>query len=151
MHDLRRTDATCELCDPAEYSDSSLLILQAGSDAPVQIWSMPELGLAIVSACLPTMRPLFVQLFGKPESEPECAMPEMRQQELDPDPNLQPFRSMSMRSLQLAHLGVLEDFDIDPATQVETGHKMMHVERDNYDVKDEMGIVNAPANLHLAS
>ena len=30
-----------------------------GSDTPTVIWTMVELGIAIVSACLPTLRPLF--------------------------------------------------------------------------------------------
>lgn len=46
---------------------------------------MPELGLAIMSACLLVVRPLFVQMFGKLSSDPEIPLLKMQQQDSSQD------------------------------------------------------------------
>ena len=53
------------------------LVDQTWSDIDAFIWSVAELSLAIVSACLPTFRPLFLHVFyGGYTATPKCQIPE---------------------------------------------------------------------------
>lgn len=55
------------------------LVDQTWSDVDGFIWSVAELNLAIVSACLPTLRPLFLHVFhGGYAASPDCQTPECR-------------------------------------------------------------------------
>lgn len=84
-------------------------------DIPLGVWTMAELGIGVVSACLPTMRPLFVKimsLFGSSSNESD-------QQEAglsnpsDPSLNttLQPKPSNPALSETFRHIGILGDLE----------------------------------------
>ena len=53
------------------------LVDQTWSDIDGFIWSLVELSLGIVSACLPTLRPLFIYVFhGGYPAAPKCQNPD---------------------------------------------------------------------------
>lgn len=95
------------------------------SDDPVIWWTMIELSTAIISACLPTMRPILSRLgivrvipvrwvskltsisSGGDTIRAECAA-----ERPDPSPHLQRVRSIPSQSAAFAHLGVLGNLDL---------------------------------------
>ena len=98
------------------------------SDDPVIWWTMIELSTAIISACLPTMRPILSYL-GLVNSIParwiskltsissggEQAGPELGTGTSGSNLDLQPSRSIPSQSAAFAHLGVLGTLDLEKA------------------------------------
>ena len=100
------------------------------SDDPVMWWTIIELSTAIISACLPTMRPILSQLglvrpisarwiskltsisSGGPEADPQTN-PGLS----DPSLLLQPIKSKPSQSAAFAHLGVLGNLDLEGGEQ----------------------------------
>ena len=96
------------------------------SDDPVMWWTIIELSTAIISACLPTMRPILMYLglvrpiparwiskltsisSGRPEVEVEQS-PNIS----DPNMGPQPARPRPSQSAEFAHLGVLGNLDLE--------------------------------------
>lgn len=81
-----------------------------GDEDGVYVWTQVELGVGVVSVCLPTMRPLLTHLpriFGFASSSPSDQSGGERK-ESDPSlNNLQPSNSNPSQSAKFAHLGVL--------------------------------------------
>ncbi len=76
---------------------------------------MAELGIGVVSACLPTMRPLFIKamsLFGSSSNESDQQEAEISNPS-DPslNPTLQPYPSNPALSKAFRHIGILGDFE----------------------------------------
>lgn len=86
-----------------------------GDDLPLGVWTMAELGIGVVSACLPTMRPVFLKVF----SMFGCSSDEPAQQEAEDsnpsDPslnfNVQPRPLSPALSKAFSHIGVLGDLE----------------------------------------
>ncbi|KAK0510708.1 hypothetical protein JMJ35_007140 [Cladonia borealis] len=84
-------------------------------DIPLGVWTMAELGIGVVSACLPTMRPLFVKamsLFRSSSSESDQQEAEFSNPS-DPslNPPLQPQPSNPALSESFRHIGILGDLE----------------------------------------
>ena len=100
------------------------------SDDPVIWWTAIELSTAIISACLPTMRPILSRL-GLVQTMParwiskltsvssggEEAEVERARELSDPDLGIQQVPSIPSRSAAFAHLGVLGRLDLEKANQ----------------------------------
>ncbi len=93
------------------------------ADAQTDEWTLVELGMAIVSACLPTYRPLFSKVFRKfgsasEEGEQKITM----HQASDPSLSLQQTRSSPSQPVNFTHFGVLGDAnDLEWGTKREGG------------------------------
>ena len=84
-------------------------------DIPLGVWTMAELGIGVVSACLPTMRPLFVKamsLVGSSSNESDQQEAEISNPS-DPSLNhtLQPHPSNPALSKAFRHIGLLGDLE----------------------------------------
>ena len=75
----------------------------------INTWTMVELGIAIVSACLPTLRPLFSRTLKKLGSNSEQGGATTAMQQSSPSLSLHQSSSNPAQSSKFAHLGVLGD------------------------------------------
>ena len=89
-----------------------------GDDVTLGVWTMAELGIGTVSACLPTMRPVFLKAFttfggsSSNNSEQQVAeAPNHSDQSLNFD--LQQHPSNPALSKAFRHIGVLGDLETD--------------------------------------
>ena len=122
IHKLSHADPSCKHCFLDLNVHSPLTHFQ-GSDVPVNIWTMVELCIAIVSACLPTMRPLFSRATGKFGSgSGESGMQNGARS--DPSLNLQQTPSEPSESRKFAHIGVLGDLEHDQNREVSLSEKI---------------------------
>ena len=87
-----------------------------GSDVPVNIWTMVELNIGILSACLPTYRPLFTRRGrnGSRKTDSSANANGSGSSRSDQNPSdqslrLQKERSIPSHSKNWSHLGVLGD------------------------------------------
>lgn len=93
------------------------------SDVPVNIWTIVELCTAIVSACLPTMRPLFSRATGKFGSgSEESGM--KNSPGSDPSLNLKQTPSDPSQSRKFAHIGVLGNLEHGQTREVSPSEKI---------------------------
>lgn len=83
-----------------------------GSDVRPTIWTVVELCIGVLSACLPTMRPLFTRTRGNPDSRTEQGL-EKRESpgRSDQSLSLHESRSLPSQSRHFSHLGVLGDVE----------------------------------------
>lgn len=106
-----------------DLSVHSPLIYLQGSDVPGNIWTMVELRIAIVSACLPTMRPLFSRATGV--FGPGSGKSGMKNgSESDPSLNLQQTPSDPSQSRKFAHIGILGDLEHGQSRNVSLSEKI---------------------------
>lgn len=94
------------------YSPIEANSIHQGSDVRATIWSVVELCIGVLSACLPTMRPLF----GRPRSKvgsgaDNCQAKSDSRGRSDQSLSLHESRSMPSQSQGFAHLGVLGDVE----------------------------------------
>ena len=97
--------------------------MMAGSDVRVNIWTMVELCIAIVSACLPTMRPLF----SRASSRSNSGLGEKGMNHgsgSDPSLNLQKTPSDPSQSRKFAHIGILWDAEHGHTREVSPSKKI---------------------------
>ena len=98
-----------------------------GSDVRATDWTVVELCIGVLSACLPTMRPLFSRTRGKAGSGAEQGQEKSDSRgRSDQSLTLQESRSIPSQSKHFAHLGVLGDVehaqDVTPAQDVPPTH-----------------------------
>ena len=88
-----------------------LIKCDLGDDVTMGIWTLAEISIGIVSACLPTMRPLFSKGIARlrvPPVEQDLRAPETREDSNSTlDVTLQRTPSLPALSQKFAHLGVL--------------------------------------------
>ena len=82
------------------------------SDVPAGIWTAAELGVAIISSCLPTFRPLFSRTLRKSSSNSALTARREMTEQSNPSLSLEKGRSNPAQSASFAHLGVLGDPNI---------------------------------------
>lgn len=79
---------------------------------PIDIWTVVELNVGIVCACIPTLRPLFtctLRKGGRPERQVKAAKKPTDSASSGPSFVLHHKRSIPSQSRHYAHLGVLGD------------------------------------------
>ena len=107
------------------------------SDDPVIWWTVIELSTAIISACLPTLRPIFSQMglvraipnrwISKLTSISSGGTESQRDKAPDcPDANLsdsQPVRPRPSQSAAFAHIGILGNIDAESGNNLELSNE----------------------------
>ncbi|CAF9925812.1 hypothetical protein IMSHALPRED_006787 [Imshaugia aleurites] len=96
----------CVLTHEISYTDP------AWTDVRATIWTTVELCIGVLSACLPTMRPLFSRSRGKQDPGAEQGQEKSDSRgRSDQSLSLQESRSIPSQSKAFAHLGVLADVE----------------------------------------
>ncbi len=127
IHELSHADPSCKYRFPASRhmwcSIDPVADFTAGSDVPVNIWTMVELCIGIVSACLPTMRPLFSRTTGRFASgsggsrmkNESGSYPSLKLQQTPSDPS---------QSRRFAHIGMLGNLEQGPSSEILPSEKI---------------------------